>query len=337
MQMTFYQSETFTGILLTTIPALASMYFYFIRRDERAGLALLLLTAFVLRLLMISLDPYVQSWDERFHALVAKNMMDFPFKPMLYREQIMPYKPDDWSAMHIWVHKQPLFMWQMALSMKIFGLSTFALRLPSAIMGTTLVWLTYDIGRKWIRNDHVAFISAFLTAFAYYALELTAGWMSLEHNDIAFLFYMTCCIWAFTKYLHSQFQIKWAILIGIFAGLAILNKWLVGLLIFGGWGLYLILFLPRFEIKKYAHLGLSVLIACIVFMPWQIYIQHAFPVESFYSYEHNRKHITSDLGHPGNVLFHFKFLSTAYNIWLMPFLIIGLISLFFSKTIVCKR
>ena len=263
MQMTFYQSETFTGILLTTIPALASMYFYFIRRDERAGLALLLLTAFVLRLLMISLDPYVQSWDERFHALVAKNMMDFPFKPMLYREQIMPYKPDDWSAMHIWVHKQPLFMWQMALSMKIFGLSTFALRLPSAIMGTTLVWLTYDIGRKWIRNDHVAFISAFLTAFAYYALELTAGWMSLEHNDIAFLFYMTCCIWAFTKYLHSQFQIKWAILIGIFAGLAILNKWLVGLLIFGGWGLYLILFLPRFEMKK--HIPRMSKIACNMF------------------------------------------------------------------------
>ena len=69
MQMTFYQSETFTGILLTTIPALASMYFYFIRRDERAGLALLLLTAFVLRLLMISLDPYVQSWDESFQHL----------------------------------------------------------------------------------------------------------------------------------------------------------------------------------------------------------------------------------------------------------------------------
>src|SRR5688572_7882396 len=203
--MIFYQDQTLLGLALTSLPALASLYFYYIREDKKTGLALLLLSAFLLRLLMISLDPYVQSWDERFHALVAKNMMEYPFKPMLYREQIMPHKPDDWSVMHIWVHKQPLFMWQMALAMKIFGLSTYAFRLPSAIMGTILVYLAYDICRKWMRNDDVAFISAFLTAFAFYALELTAGWLSLEHNDVAFMFYMTCCFWAFTRYIHSQY------------------------------------------------------------------------------------------------------------------------------------
>jgi len=41
---------------------------------------LLLFAAFVMRLMMIGLDPYLHSWDERFHAVVAKNMMQHPLR-----------------------------------------------------------------------------------------------------------------------------------------------------------------------------------------------------------------------------------------------------------------
>ena len=52
-------------------------------------------------------------------------MMEDPFKPMLIKNPLFPYHYGDWWNCHIWVHKQPLFLWQMALSMKIFGVSTF--------------------------------------------------------------------------------------------------------------------------------------------------------------------------------------------------------------------
>ncbi len=294
---------------------------------------LLLTSAFLLRLFMISLDPFIHEWDERFHGLVAKNMMSHPFKPMLFANPVLPYHIWEWSYNHIWVHKQPLFLWQMAASMKIFGVNTIALRLPSAVLGTVMVWITFDLAVRWLKNDRIAFLAAFLSATAYYALELTSGWRSLEHNDMIFTFYATCSFWAFTRYLDSNFTIRWAIFAGIFVGLAVLNKWLVGLLVYGGWGLYLLISDDRLSLKKWAHLMLSVIVACIVFLPWQFYILHAFPEESAIAFEYNRKHITSDLGHDGDVYTHLHFLPVAYQYLLLAFLGIGAITIFDSKKI----
>lgn len=322
--MVFYKYETLVALIVVSLPAIGASYFYFNKNKHQTGMALLLLSAFLLRILMITLDPYLHEWDERYHALVAKHMIEMPFEPMLFAKHIMAFNPNDWAYTHIWVHKQPLFLWQMAISMKIFGVNTFGLRLPSALLGTIMVWLTYDICRKWIEDKQVAFIAAFLSAFAHYTLELISGAISLDHNDLAFVFYMTCCFWAFTRYVHSDFKMKWALLIGVFAGLSILNKWLVGLLIFGGWVVYLFSSSYRLDYKKYVHLGVSIVVACIVFIPWQIYIRHAFPVESAIAFEYNRKHLSDDLGHPGNGFFHFKFLRTAYNNVLLIFFGVGL-------------
>lgn len=325
--MIFYEKETLYGLALASLPAIFSIYFFFFRDNRKAGLLLLLASAFLLRLVMVSLDPFLHEWDERFHALVAKHMMDRPFVPMLFAEHILPYDMRDWGYNHIWVHKQPLFLWQMALSMKIFGINTIALRLPSVVMGTILVWLVYDISRKWTQNEMVSFLAAFLAAFSGYSLELVSGFVSLEHNDLAFLFYMTCSYWAFTRYVDSGHQVRWAVLIGLFAGLAILNKWLTGFLIFGGWGLYLILSEYRTQLRYYLHIAYGLLVTCVVFVPWQLYIMKAFPAESAISYETNRKHITESLGHPGDVWFHFQFLPEAYHIVLIGLMVIGIASI----------
>ena len=119
-------------------------------------------------------------------------------------------------------------------------------------------------------------------------------------------------------------------LIGVFAGCAILNKWLVGLLIFGGWGLYLLLSKDRVILKNYLHLTLSIVVACIVFLPWQLYILKEFPLQSAIAFEYNRKHMTEALGHPGNVFFHFKFLS-CISFCVDRIFAIGWISIFSKK------
>lgn len=329
--MTPYSTETWIGLMIASLPALFAAYLYLIQSKHKSGLILLLLSALLLRLVMISLDPYLHEWDERYHALVARNMISDPFKPMLFVKHIMTYNPEDWGYMHIWVHKQPLFLWQMALSMKLFGVSTFAMRLPSAIMGAIMVWMTYKIGENWLKDEKLAFLAAFISTFAYYSLELISGSLSLEHNDLAFTFYMTCSLWAFTEYIKSDFKLKWAIWMGVFSGLSILNKWLVGLLIFGGWGLYLILSFSKLNWKSIFHITLSAIIACVVFLPWQWYILHEFPVESAIAFEGNRKHMSTDLSHPGGPLFHIQFLTTAYHWLLLPFLVIGTIFILLLK------
>lgn len=322
--MVFYESHTIVGLITSGLPAIASLYFFFVKNNKGLGIGFLLAAAFWIRVHMALLDPYVHEWDERFHALVAKNMIDDPFKPMLFKEHVLPYKLEEWSYNHIWVHKQPLFLWQMALSMKVLGVNTFAARFPSIILGSLLIIIVFDIGRKWLKNDNVAYVGAFIAAFSYYPLELVSGWISLDHNDLTFLFYITCSFWAIIKFIESGFRLKWALILGVFVGLSILNKWLVGLLGYGGLGLYLLLDKKLFLPKILINFSLSVLITGIIVLPWQIYILHQFPSEAAVAFEYNRRHITEDLGHPGSVFFHFQFLRIAYSILLLLFLPIGI-------------
>ena len=69
-------------IHLSILLALCSLLFFH-RQNTRLAVGILFLAALVLRYHYITLDAFLHDWDERFHALVAKNMMTEPFKPML--------------------------------------------------------------------------------------------------------------------------------------------------------------------------------------------------------------------------------------------------------------
>lgn len=303
---------TFTNLLYLLLLFLPSLYFFYSGKDKYA-LWLLLLASAMVRLVMIQLDPFLHDWDERFHAVVAKNMMQYPFQPMIRLHAILPYDVNQWCCNYIWVHKQPLFLWQMALSMKLFGVNTFALRLPNVLMGTFMVFTLYDTAKIWTNQIKIAYMTALLFAVGYYNLELAAGAMALDHNDTMMGGYVMASIWAFSRYTSTE-QRKWAIWVGIFAGCAVLTKWLTGLLVFGGWGIWLLLDTPnRTKGRAWLDLLLGAITCAIVFLPWQWYIRTAFPAESAASYAHNVKHIFEDLGHPGDQWTHALFMGIAYS------------------------
>ncbi|MEQ9149076.1 MAG: glycosyltransferase family 39 protein, partial [Cytophagales bacterium] len=122
---------------------------------------------------------------------------------MLYTEKVIDIAYDNWDRYYIWLHKQPLFLWQMALSLKLFGLSEYALRLPNIIMATLLIPITFRMS-KLLLNNRVGYLAAVLLISTIYVLELVAGRQVLEHNDMAFVFYVSGSIWAFIEYRHSN-------------------------------------------------------------------------------------------------------------------------------------
>lgn len=65
-----HANETALWLALAGLPFVISLYF--VSRNERKGLGWLLAGAAAIRTVMIALDPYLHSWDERYHALVAK-------------------------------------------------------------------------------------------------------------------------------------------------------------------------------------------------------------------------------------------------------------------------
>ncbi len=333
--MQFLSSQIFTNLLLATLPLVLGFYFHFYNKNYKVGLALLILSGLIVRVYMASVDPFVQDWDERFHALVAKNMMQHPFKPMLRVHPLIAYDYKAWCCNHIWLHKQPLFLWQMALSMKMFGISAFAIRIPAIIMGTLSIYHIYEIARSWIKNIDVAFIAAALFSLSFYQLELSAGNYMLDQNDVCFAFYMTASFWAFVRYLESDRHMRWAILIGVFVGCAVLTKWLTGILIFGGWVLYELLQRPlKWDLNRWRPILVAITTCMVVFIPWQIYILHEFPMESRYVYDYNAQHITQALeGHKGGIFFHLNKLTNLYNYFLLPFIPLGIYSILTDKRI----
>ena len=108
-----------------------------------------------------------------------------------------------WDRYIIWLHKQPLFLWQIALSFKIFGVSEFTLRLPSVLLGTVFVLITYRSGKLLI-DHNVGYVAGLLLITTIYILELVAGRQQLDHNDIAFLVYVSLSIWSFIEYYYSK-------------------------------------------------------------------------------------------------------------------------------------
>jgi 4-amino-4-deoxy-L-arabinose transferase-like glycosyltransferase len=306
---TVFQYLTLYGGAFIAVCAVIAWHGY---RKYKLGLLLLIGSALLLRFGMIHFDHFLHLWDERFHALVARNLIDNPLKPVLYQNPLLPYNPDVWVLNHVWLHKPPFFLWQMALSMKLFGINEFALRYPSALMSVLMLILIFKMG-KTILNKHIAFYAGLMYVCCSYILELTAGYYPTDHNDVAFVFYVTASVWIWTQYIIHK-QMRFVILTGIFAGLAVMTKWLPGLVVYSAWATA-ILFTPNLRnySKSYLHLGLSLCIAILVFMPWQVYTYLQFSTEfaftSFKKAEHFFKIIE---GHEGTIWYHFLILDKIY-------------------------
>ncbi|MBL4654661.1 MAG: glycosyltransferase family 39 protein [Bacteroidia bacterium] len=294
------------------------------------SIILLLIGAFGIRMFMASLDPFLHLWDEKFHALVAKNMLDNPFEPLLYTDPVMPYDFKSWVSNHIWLHKQPFFLWQIALFFKLFGVNEFVLRMPSVLMSTVQVFFIYRIGKISL-NNRTGYYAAFLLCLSNYIIEMVSGSIIMDHNDVAIIFYTTASIWAWTEYTRSKRK-YWLVLIGLFSGFAILSKWLIGLLVYSGWGLSIILNREmRLKRSYYYDLLKSLLITIIIVLPWQIYILVKFPIESAYEYTYNARHIYEVVeNHAGNMWYHFNQIGPIYGP-IVPFILVfALIFLFYE-------
>lgn len=291
----------------------------------RAALITLFLGIVVMGFFMANLDPFLVLWDEQYHALVAKNLATNPFKPVLYRDPVLPYYFGDWTKNHVWLHKQPLFLWQMALSIKLFGANELAVRIPSVLMHALTSVAIYRIGELAV-NRKTGFYGALFFGLAYYQLEHVAGRFTTDHNDVAFLFYVTASFWAWFEYQRSRKRV-YLILIGIFSGGAVLIKWLVGLIIYAAWFFTIGVDNKRNWLSPNAYKPIlkSAVISLAVFLPWQIFIHFKYPVESVYEMNLNTDHFFNVVeNHGGDIWFHFRAIYDIYGSGdLIPFVMVG--------------
>jgi 4-amino-4-deoxy-L-arabinose transferase len=282
------------GIITVLICVIGYFFSWKLKGKEQytGALILLLIGGFLLRLYTAS-DFFIHEWDERYHAVVAKNLLQHPFQPTLYDNPVLPYEYTSWTSNSVWVHKQPLPLWSMAISMYVFGVNEIALRLPSILLSTCTIALVFSIG-SFFYSKRTAFLAAFFVSINGLIIELTGARVATDHYDVFFLFFITLSVYFSIRFVHQN-TIWCTLLVGLSMGMAILTKWLPALIVVPIW------FFIMLDSKKYSlthiagHFFIIVTASIIVFLPWQLYIFDAFPLEAHWESSYNFKHITEVL------------------------------------------
>jgi 4-amino-4-deoxy-L-arabinose transferase-like glycosyltransferase len=116
---------------------------------ENQLLLVLAVLAFFPLLFELGRNP-VQFWDESRLALNAADVA-------LHGHWLVPYygsEPDHWNT------KPPLLIWLQALDIKLFGFSTWALRLPTALAALATVFGVFRFGARVLRLPLGGFFGA---------------------------------------------------------------------------------------------------------------------------------------------------------------------------------
>lgn len=271
-------------------------------RKEKLRLSIILLTiAGLLLRIFVSKDGFLHPWDERFHALVAKNLSEDFLNPMLYKNALLPFDYKEWASNHIWLHKQPFPLWCMAISIKIFGTSALAIRIPSIIISSLLIPTIFGIG-KLLFNNRIAFIATCLCTIHGLTIEQTGGRVATDHIDLFFL-----CFIAFAVYFGLLYQksgrIFFLFTTAICLAAAILSKWLPALIVIPIWSLSANIYKRTLKEQVVPLISLIILTAILV-LPWQIYIHGKWPLEAAWESAYNRMHIFEALGSESGGVFY---------------------------------
>lgn len=176
-------------------------------------------------------------------------------------------------ANSITVDKPPASLWIPAISVRIFGLNSWAILVPNALMGVASVALLYWITRKYL--GHWAGILAGATL----AITPVAALMFRFNNPEALLILlMIAAVWACLKAVEDG-RLRWMILTGVFVGFGFLTKQLQVMLIVPALALTYFAFGPGTWLRRlggcFAALG-----AMIVSAGWWLLTVELWPASS---------------------------------------------------------
>jgi 4-amino-4-deoxy-L-arabinose transferase-like glycosyltransferase len=149
----------------------------------------------------------------------------------------------------ITVDKPPAALWVMALSVRLFGLSSWSILVPEALMGVATVGVLYLAVRR------VAGPSAGLVAGLAMALTPVAVLMfRFDNPDALLVLLLTLGAYALTRAAEKA-SARWLALVGVLVGLAFLTKMLQALLVLPAFAVVYLIAAPTTLGRRMAHLA----------------------------------------------------------------------------------
>jgi 4-amino-4-deoxy-L-arabinose transferase-like glycosyltransferase len=170
----------------------------------------------------------------------------------------------------ITVDKPPASLWVMALSVRLFGLSSWSILVPQALMGVATVGVLY------LAVHRVAGPGAALFAGAATALTPVAVLMFRFNNpDALLVLLLTVAGYALTRAVEKGSG-RWLALVGVLVGFAFLTKMLQALLVVPAFALVYLIAAPTSLRRRLLHV-LGAGVALLVSGGWWVAVVELVP------------------------------------------------------------
>ena len=277
------QAFTITILIICGI-CYALALFQIPKRRFKLGLGIIILCGLVLRFYMAA-DFQLNEWDESYHALVAKNMMNDLWHPTLYINPIMEYDFKDWTGNHTWLHSQPLPLWASALSMQMFGVNEISFRLPSILLSIVSLLLMYYLTKE-LFSKLVAIWATFFFSIHYMLIEFVAGRVTPDHFEVFFICFFLAGVY-FSVLFFNRGKWWWNVFAGLSIGLAYLSNAQPAIFVVFLWLVFAIFRRKKEWLRYFLNLPVLLAAALLVILPWQIHIYTYFPQEALWEAKSN--------------------------------------------------
>lgn len=141
------------------------------------------------------------------------------------------------AANSITVDKPPASLWIMGLSVRIFGLSSWSILIPEALMGVATAWLLYLAVRRAAApatgDPRLAHRAGLLAAVVMAITPVATLMFRFNNPDALLVLLMTAAGYATLRSIQEN-KLRWLLLAGVFLGFGFLTKQLQVLLVVPG-------------------------------------------------------------------------------------------------------
>lgn len=229
--------------------------------------------------------PAIHNWDESFHHAVVRGT-SIAFWPTMYWDPLLPVTDlRAWWYSGVWMHKAPAVFWWGAAMLKIFGVSTGALRSVSLIGELSLAVFIYLLSRP-LAGRLLALFAALSFIVLPWGWFLMQGHFVADVTDIAVAAFVTLGF-AWLWWAVEKDSNRWAFLAGAAIGVAYLCKTFLALdplgVAFAWWLLAVMRVCKGPTLKQVALMfGAFVLVAA----PWNLFAYLKWPDVFMRAFDH---------------------------------------------------
>lgn len=158
--------------------------------------------------------------------------------------------------------KPPLFVWLVALSFKVLGVSDYAAKFPAALFGYATILLVYFLSKHLSLDRWIPVLSMLVLMSTQYFLKYSMHAMT----GVPFTFFFTLAIYF---YIRSQRDPRYLLMCGSAVGLATMTVSPMGLFPLGIIGLHLV-FTKRFNLLFSRYWAGCLLLSFMLPMIWYV-------------------------------------------------------------------